>query len=691
MPRGAKDLRGFMAACLTFWSMVTQAVTAAQEPDAKTKAKEAQELFVQNVKELIRAAGDWQRRAGPDRRVVDQVCLVSDFAGFLEALSAWDDHHFFPILFDDVETTFKFLRAFQPARVVRLARAAAPIPTAERWERAVAAVARSWSEEGAGGSSLRGDTQPIRLGLTPPGLIFTGPADSAFAGAVALAAGRFEPLVRWQPSPPAHGGILTRTEANALAQEIERLVSDRLPIYGRLADDCDFLTFTDGTPFRYDDGKEGGNAFDDLVGRGSDPDSRRWAFTGRLIGDPPSAVYRAMCSLFLQPRSALLFNSYDDTDPGRGPYSIAPAEQMITRRLPVTKRAGLDATLDAWHAVFDPVNRFGWIQVNSSGGATFFDLRHSQGNTADIPPSEPTAVVMIHSFSAEDPTNPDTLAGRWLAQGAFAYYGAMNEPFLEAFQTPTLASAMFLDGVAMSAAVRQIPPQTFHKPWRLVYLGDPLFHYNTVAPPPRIEHWEPVASWPAYAADPPPAATATDDVRLAWALRTALFLTQRDARTPQPVNLAATLLAIRRKLLPPKFRPIHDALLADILLAVGRTEELQRYWLEIPPSQRSPIARRLLESGRAASFQRLISAGDFPKALDLWKEMIHTPFPGRFAEQATARLGALADRTGRLEPWRRALRAAMPREEADPATIRGILEAELKRVESQLQSRRSAR
>ena len=43
--------------------------------------------------------------------MIDQVCLVPDVPTFLEAIATWDRGHWFPILFDDVESTFRFLRA----------------------------------------------------------------------------------------------------------------------------------------------------------------------------------------------------------------------------------------------------------------------------------------------------------------------------------------------------------------------------------------------------------------------------------------------------------------------------------------------------------------------------------------------------------------------------------------------------
>ncbi len=78
------------------------------------------------VDEIRRISVSWDRRSGPERQVVDQVALVPDVATFLEAIASWDERHSFPILIDDVELTFKFLRAFRPARVVRYPRRVAP-------------------------------------------------------------------------------------------------------------------------------------------------------------------------------------------------------------------------------------------------------------------------------------------------------------------------------------------------------------------------------------------------------------------------------------------------------------------------------------------------------------------------------------------------------------------------------------
>src|SRR6185312_2766311 len=92
------------------------------------------------LESIRKASATWELRAGPDRMVIDQVCLVPDMPTFLDAIATWDKGHYFPILIDDVESSFRFIRAFKPARIVRFPRSAAPIPAEKAWERAVAAV-----------------------------------------------------------------------------------------------------------------------------------------------------------------------------------------------------------------------------------------------------------------------------------------------------------------------------------------------------------------------------------------------------------------------------------------------------------------------------------------------------------------------------------------------------------------------
>ena len=220
------------------------------------------------------AADSWKGSIGPRRQVVDQVCLVPDVASFLEAIALWDEQSFFPILIDEPAWTLPFLRAYRPARVVRfsvrarLAGPAAPAvsgspPAASDpvWPQALEAVSRAWSGQAQPNGTLpAADRPPRQLGATPPGLVLANPQAPMFAGAVALAAGRFQPLVRLDAPgnfiaspgnslPIGHfHDVLSLAEAVQFARSVEIRVAGVVPDYQRLGDDCDFLTIAGDWP-----------------------------------------------------------------------------------------------------------------------------------------------------------------------------------------------------------------------------------------------------------------------------------------------------------------------------------------------------------------------------------------------------------------------------------------------------------
>ena len=106
------------------------------------------------------------------------------------------------------------------------------------------------------------------------------------AGAVALAAGRFQPLVRldritrYSSSGESSVGsrfesfrdVLSLAEARRFAHMIEARAATLTGTYNRLGDHCDFLTLAGDWPYRYSNDAEGGvvrgeHALDDLIGR----------------------------------------------------------------------------------------------------------------------------------------------------------------------------------------------------------------------------------------------------------------------------------------------------------------------------------------------------------------------------------------------------------------------------------------
>jgi hypothetical protein len=625
--------------------------------------------------DLHRAAESWTRRGGPERRVIDQVCLVPDVATFFEAIATWDERHFYPILIDDIEYAFKFLRAFRPARVVRYPRKGEPIGQGQEWAQASAAVGRAWTGETAGAvGTPSGDAVPARLGPTPPGVVLSAPDSPMLAGAVALAAGRFQPLVRWDVSK-RYADVLSADEADALAAGLEIRVTAAVPSHDRLGDDCDFLTLAGDWPYRYNAAptarsspdirsfgtrNAGPYAFDDLIGRQAGG-AARWAFSGRLLGDARASVYRAMCSLFLQPRSALLVNTYSEHGPGWSDYAMPSASRRLERILPTEHRSGPRAGLAGWHQAFDPFNRRGLVLINSHGGPTQFHVTDGSAVPGDIPVTEPAVVLMTHSFSAADPADPKTIAGRWLANGAFVYFGSMFEPALQSFPTPDTVAARLAEQLPLSASMRQSPPEPFGWPWRLVYLGDPLYRIKVGSEPPRVApaDWPVSAGWPRYEVSAPPPAGASDSDRLRWAVRTTVARLQRDAsRSSPPPKGGDALLAIRRPRLEPALRPYFDALLADTLIQDRRPGTLQIQLKHIPPDERSPMVRRLLETCEVQLLERYVVGREFVHAEKVWSELIRSDASRDLLEQVTARVGRLADASAHRADWSALLAAA---------------------------------
>lgn len=630
------------------------------------------------------ASVTWESRSGPEREVVDQVCLVPDLPTFLEAIATWDQSHYFPILFDDVESSLRFIRAFKPARIVRMPRSAAPIPTEKAWSRAVEAVGASWT---GAANPLNGEAVPKSLGATPPGVVVSSPEAPMLAGAVTLAAGRFQPLIRIE-SEKRFADVLSLEEVESLNEKIADQVRERVPQYASLGDFCDFLTIATNLPYRYRDAKGEQTAVDDRLGR-SAGSNQRWAFTGRILGDPTESAYRAMCSLFLQPESALMFNGYDESAPPWSDYSMRQASIRLSSAVPTSQVSGeKQANLEGWHETFDPINRFGLVLINSHGSPTVFNVRGGPGYAYDTPRSVPAAVLMIHSFSAADPNDPSTVAGRWLANGAFVFFGSINEPYLASFRPPRLVGDLIAERLPLVAAVRATLAEPYGQPWRLVFLGDPLYRLKSRsgAEASRLARWESTASWRSYEATPRPPEASDADL-LFWSLKTTLALLQGKSANPDPgENVVDAVLAIRRTRLPLNLRPILDALMTDVLLRSRKRSALKSRIAAIPEAERSPSLKRTYETLFGVDLNLSVSQKDASRARAFWSDLIKTDAPRDFKELATTRVGLLADTPVRRHDWSLLLRATLKNRSNTPDA--GFISTELKRVEDALKSDR---
>ncbi|HYF52022.1 MAG TPA: hypothetical protein VEJ63_21615, partial [Planctomycetota bacterium] len=282
---------------------------------------------VRAMRALVDGKGSPNETRWAKRDVKDVVVLVEDYEGYLQAISQWTDKEFFPVLFADDLYAPKFVAAFKPAQVVfwpaaereRSKGGPGPVPSIDQIRKT---LLQSWSTDGEKkGPETVTDADLLarlkKLDAKSMGVVFGDGESGEMAGGIALAAGRFQGF-EVLPRPTVGGeNKIGDTEhymdvprITALARKVaEGLQKWGLPSESRWAT----VTLAGRYPFRFIGvpsawGYGTTYTVDDLLGRGED--MMRLAVTSRLMGDAPRSAYQAMCSMFLQPETALLFNTY---------------------------------------------------------------------------------------------------------------------------------------------------------------------------------------------------------------------------------------------------------------------------------------------------------------------------------------------------------------------------------------------
>lgn len=184
--------------------------------------------------------------------------------------------------------------------------------------------------------------------------------------------------------------------------------------------------------------------------------------------------------------------------------------------------------------------------------------------------------------------------------------------------------------------------------WRLAVLGDPLYRITPGPQPDRVRDWPVSSRWPSYQASPRPA-SADAPQRLTWALRNALA--SASLGQPPDLDLVRDLLALRPADVPAKLRPLHQALLADSLLTLGRVQDLHEYLLAIPSTALSPASRRLLDWTRVLLLQHALDAGDYPAAASLTLEFVRTAFDAYSVSVRLQRIDPLLSNPDHKADW----------------------------------------
>lgn len=413
------------------------------------------------------------------RPLASVVKIAPDLASYYAELAEWNGAYVYPILLGDTSWNAKFIREFKPEEIIHLEPG-----DSENGVAAESTIRRALfsSVGGSAGDNASLTDLNARMiaasGGAPVGAVFIDPDSSVAAAGAALACARFQPVV-FAPSPGRFEDVLSYSVADDIRKTVLSRVKALGVPYESYGDSLDGLTLACEFPFRYRSSARGAErgvrALDDLLVRNDN--GVRWGVAGRLVGDAESAVYRAMCSLFLAPRRALFFSRYPE---GKRPwkhYSPGTAVKAFESIISCQAVRHSEATLDRWRELTGNGNDATHVFINSSGGAFNWSVSGGQAKPEDIADSAPCQVHIIHSGSAARPLDPGSVMGRWLEAGAHTYFGSMSEPLLEAFVTPDRVADRLFNGFPFGMACRSIlGPYSF--PWRLVYFGDPLAPLN---------------------------------------------------------------------------------------------------------------------------------------------------------------------------------------------------------------------
>lgn len=400
---------------------------------------------------------------------IDRIVLVPDQATFLAAIEHWSLKGRWPILIEDEQYTPMFIRRFHPDQVIRLPSVATPLPKGEEFkQRLQRATAMAWNP--AKGESLTQTWK--RLGWRPPGVVVTRVDDPAWPAAIALATDRGQPLAFLDADFGSPNGTLNPDQWQLLKTGVQQAVEQTGYAYESLGDDIDTVTIVRQLAVKYQHTENVKEILAVTDGLARHPDGQRWAIVGWIYGSSVKTLYQAMCSIFLTQETALLYNSYP-MEQVWGLYAMgSPAEQLRKVGFDVTLIQRPQAGVRNWqHLTKSSRLNFDLIFVNTKGPSSSFNLGDGDASVEDVPTLNiPAAVHFIHSWSAVTPDDRNTVGGRWLSNGVYAYVGSVDEPYVQAFVTPQLLAFRLQILTPFLIAARQIEAP----PWKITTIGDPL-------------------------------------------------------------------------------------------------------------------------------------------------------------------------------------------------------------------------
>jgi len=419
------------------------------------------------------------------REVENTIYIVPDIKTYLYYVSLWDDGKIYPVLLEGSKLNDKFIKAFKPAEVksVRSVVLGGTVDEAMLYR----ALYTSWNSEDLL-TEIKTNYSKDNIkeffdtnGHIPLGVVLFDLNSGEMAGGLALASARLQAF-DVLPYVAKNDLVINAIKMRDLKNKIDSTIMAWDYPYKGLLDGIDYITIAGAFPYAYDykqTTSPGRYALDDALCR--DDQNKRNAYVGRLIGDFNESIYQAMCAIFLQPEDVLFFNAYEDKGTWLNFRTDYPAG-MLSGSFNVTNIDKGEATLERWQILNqDEGNVYDLIFVNSSGGPTDWNLTGSQAKVEDIRESVPAIVLYTHSNSAADPYNKETIAGRWLKNGAYIYFGSVSEPYVQSFNTPSEITADLLFGRPLSQSLRK-DAGSWSSPWKLIFIGDPMYGLSPQVP-----------------------------------------------------------------------------------------------------------------------------------------------------------------------------------------------------------------
>ena len=427
--------------------------------------------------------------------VVSQVVLVPDGAAFLAEIARWSPRGQWPVLFEDDPHAPGFIRRFAPDRILRAAPGGA-VDASTLESRISETVASAWFDDASSGDSSLVE-RFAGLGWTPPGLVVADVEDPAWTAAVALAAGRGLPIVFDDADLGPVDGEMPADVLARFDQSLRDAAESTGLSWREMGDDIETIAVCKAMPIscRMDvpkpaqvwhaalDPGTGPYATTDALGRNARGD--RWCFVSTIWGDEARAASMAMSSMFLPRTDLWLVSGYEKSGPWATYDMTEIAAKLPDRGYEVSVATDRAASGDNWLRSIMGGTSADVLFLNSHGFRNAFHLfRNTRLQPQDLPIIDhPMVVSMVHSFSLQRPTDPDSVGGRLLERGVYGYLGSVDEPFLMAFVPPKLQIERISVGVPFLVAGRYWPGEGMMSGvWKVAAIGDPLM----LAPSDRI-------------------------------------------------------------------------------------------------------------------------------------------------------------------------------------------------------------